>query len=173
MTKNEILALGPCHDYTEKRLEELARGRESVSLPEILRMEEIPLHHRVWLLSHSEVWANPKNCHVWMKQFVTRAITNNALHCGVPEYERWAENWLDGSDRTAASADRVAQAAYWGSDDPKRIRTTWAAEAAYFAYMVEIGEEVAMNTAEAAYWVYRAADRAADRGADRAANQAE
>ncbi len=33
-------------------------------------------------------------------RIITCAVTNCALHCGIPGVERWAQQWLSGEDRT-------------------------------------------------------------------------
>jgi len=46
-----------------------------------------------------------------LEKIVLRAVTNHALHCGVPTVEVWATKWISGEDRTAASAASAASAA--------------------------------------------------------------
>lgn len=46
-----------------------------------------------------------------LERIVTRAVTNHAIGCGIPDVEAWAARWLSGADREAATAEAAAQSA--------------------------------------------------------------
>lgn len=49
ITVDDIMELGPCPEYTLKRVEELFAGRTSITYSDILAMD-IPYAHKVWVL---------------------------------------------------------------------------------------------------------------------------
>ena len=106
---------------------------------------------------------------------VTRAVKGHALHCQIPDVEEWAVKWLNGEDRTEASAasTQAAAGAAWAlaagtaraaAEALEAARTAaakalWAAET---EITMAMGEE---TWAEVATW---AAARAAARAAEAA-----
>jgi len=140
LTIDDVLAYEPC--YTRKRVEELFAGRTEMTIREICAVD-VRAKDRVWLVTQDGVLdADMRD--KWITIIVTRSITNHALHCGIPEVERWAENWLSGADCSSDAAYVAACAA----DAAARA----AADAAYAAY----------GAAYAAYAARAAADAAAD-----------
>lgn len=71
-----------------------------------------------------------------------RAIHDHVLHCEIPEVEKWAQTWLEGTDRTKPSAEMAIgaarrqeiehQANEWFNrlGDAKKCRAAKAAKAA-------------------------------------------
>ena len=74
--------------------------------------------------------------------------------CNDPAWNRWADRWLDGSDRSAAAA-RAAEAA------ERVAAAAWAAEAADRA--AEAAARAARAAAWAAAWAARAAEAAVEK----------
>ena len=137
-TVAQMLAEKPCSKYTEEVLTKLWAGRKKVTLLDILDMD-IPDKDKMW-----GAWKGltKKQTVAVLDRIVTRAVTNYALNCGVPEVQQWAADWLSGKDRSTEAA-RTARAA-------------WAAEAARAAWAAR-----AAGAAEAA-WAARAAGAAAE-----------
>jgi len=166
-TVDDIMAYGPC--YTRERVEKLFSGRESMTIREICAVDT-PAKDRVWFLTRSDaldsdLWAQ------WTTIIVTRAITNHALHCGIPAVERWAENWLSGTNREADAADAAARAARAA----RAAYATYAARAAaYAADAADAADAAAYAADAAAYAVAYATAYAADAAdaADAAADAA-
>ena len=115
LTIDQVLSDHPCDTYTRGRLLKLSKGRESLTLLEVLSLR-IPPEDKVWIMTRSGVLTASKN-QAWKVVVCTRAITKYALHCGIPSVETWAQNWLANKDRTPAGAAGAA----W---------TAWAARAA-------------------------------------------
>jgi hypothetical protein len=111
---------------------------------------DIPHADRVWVLLRHEVLGE-HGLQVALDRIAVRTVTNHALHCRVPVVERWAQGWLDGTDRTEAAAEAARAAA---------ARAAWAARA-------EAAAEVAAWAAWAA-WAARAEAAAEAAGADAA-----
>lgn len=99
-------------------------------------------------------------------QIVDRAVRDHTLNYAIPEVKKWAEYWLNGTDRSMASAEKIAvwaartvSAAAWAT------WAAWAAEATCAAVgEVEWAVDMAWSAREAGE-VEWAADRAA-RGAE-------
>jgi hypothetical protein len=93
---------------------------------------------------------------VALPEITTEQRVEIAIRCAVafytePTFKKWADAWLDGSDRSDAAARAAAWAAAWAASRAARAAAR-AAEAAAWA---------AARAAEAAAWAARAADRAA------------
>jgi len=149
LTVDDVMAYEPC--YTRERVEELFAGRTEMTIREICAVD-VRAKDRVWLLTQDGVLdADMRD--KWITMIVTRAITNHALHCDIPEVERWAENWLSGADRSsdaaraaaraAADAANAAYAAYAAADSAYAAYAAYAAAyaAAYYAARVTEGEQ--------------------------------
>jgi len=112
-TVKQMLAEKPCEQYTEEALAKLWAGREKVTLLDIIDMD-IPDTDKLW---GSWRGLTKGQTDLVLDKVVTRAITNHALHCGVPSVEIWADNWLSGKDKSVraaawdAGAARAAEAA--------------------------------------------------------------
>ena len=124
-TVKQMLAEEPCEQYTEEALAKLWAGREKVTLLDIIDMD-IPDTDKLW---GSWRGLTKGQTDLVLDKVVTRAITNHALHCGVPSVEIWADNWLSGKDKSA-----------WA---------VWAAEAAEAAELkLQLADIVAVLTAQ-------------------------
>ena len=117
-TVTEMLARNPCPKYTQDYLTELWAGRERVSDLNILDMD-IPDADKVWGTVTTED----------AEVIVTRAIINFALNCGIKSVEKWAREWLDGTDRSAEAAAGAAEAA-WAAEEAAAETAAEAARAA-------------------------------------------
>jgi len=162
-TVDEMLAEHPCEWYDRDRITALWAGRDALSLRDILDLD-IPADERMW------VACRPKALPVairrrWTEGIVERAVRTYALTCGVSAVERWAAQWLDGTDRTSESAAQAGEAA----------GAAWSAGEAGAAWSAgEAGEAgVAEEAARAAAGVAEEAARAAAGVAEDAARAAE
>jgi len=135
-TIDEMLAERPCKEYTQERITELWAGRERLSLRDIL-MLDIPSSDRIWVACRPGALTDQQQA-AWLERIVTRAIIHHALNCGIPTVEAWAQNWLDGTDRSNAAA-----AAAWTVEAAWAARaTTWTAWAAAAARAAERERQV-------------------------------
>ena len=117
ITLEQVRAWNPCSDYTDERLEELAAGRESITIAEALDLP-ISASHRVWLLTNQGVLPDTVR-REWVEAVVSRAVRAHALTCGIAEVEDWAARWFAGDPaaRTrAAWAAEAAEALAWAAD---------------------------------------------------------
>ena len=121
-TIDEMLAERPCEEYTQERITELWAGRERLTLLEVLDLP-ISWADRVWVICRPDALTHEQKAE-WLERIVTRAIRNHALNCGIPTVEAWAQNWLDGTDRSNAAA-----AAAWTAEAARAARAAeaWAA----------------------------------------------
>jgi len=152
ITADQIISWRPCPRYPDDRVHQL--GPAIGLTPLEIAALDIPHADRVWLLLRPEVLGE-HGLQVALDRIAVRAVTNHALHCGVPAVERWAQRWLDGIDRTeaaATAAEEVAWAAAWAA------REAWAAAWVAWAAARE-AREVWAAAREA--WVARAAAREA------------
>jgi hypothetical protein len=95
--------MGPCPAYTRERLEELAAGRESLTVLEILDLD-IPALDKLWAVLLREEVLGTELYRAFGHACADRVVERHALHCGIPEVEQWAARWLGGEDRTEAAA---------------------------------------------------------------------
>ncbi len=135
-TVQEMIAERPCKEYTEARLLELWAGRGALAVNDILNLD-IPAADKVWVLCRPDVMT-PEQRARWLGTIVERAIRRVLGKSNVPKWERWAERWLSGEDRTRKSAEAAAEAATraaWAE--------AWAAEASAWAAVEEAWAEAA------------------------------
>jgi hypothetical protein len=152
ITADQIISWRPCPRYPDDRVHQL--GPAIGLTPLEIAALDIPHADRVWVLLRPEVLGE-HGLQVALDRIAVRAVTNHALHCGVPAVERWAQGWLDGTDRTEAAATaawETALAAAWAAR--AAAREAWAAARATAA-------AAARDTAWAAAWAARAAAREA------------
>ena len=131
-TVDDIMAIRPC--YPRERVTALWAGRAAITPLELL---DLPIPPADVLWAAWRIWPEPART-VALTATVARAVTNHALHCGVPAVEDWAESWLDGTDRTEASARAAvlssraeAAEAAWVSGAAEAAWVAGAAEAAW------------------------------------------
>jgi hypothetical protein len=154
-TIDEMLAERPCEEYTRERITELWAGRERLTLLEVL---DLPISAKdiVWVICRNNA-LTPEQQAEWLECIVTRAIRLHVLNCGIPAAEAWAQNWLDGTDRSSTAAKAAK-----GSS---RQRKEWAAEVATWAAAAALEAEAEAEAAaaawEAAAWASEAAGEAA------------
>ncbi len=166
-TVDEMLAEKPCgwdsDGYTRERLEGLFDGRDSMSTLDVCDLD-IPPEDIVWV-GCCALALDDKQRETWLELIITRAVTSHALHCGIPNVEAWARNWLSGKDRTAdaaRAANDTASAAY---------AYPAASVAADAAYPAAFAADAAYAASAAFAWATGAA-AARDAGVARAAGAA-
>ena len=138
-TVKQMLAERPCVTYNGVRIEKLWGGKKKLTLLEVLHLD-IPPQDRLWVAFRPKALTK-KQTAAFLEKTVTRAVTNHALHCGIPGVERWAQKWLDGSDRSESAARSAAWSAWsaWSaaesaarsaaeSDAESAARSAWSAE---------------------------------------------
>jgi hypothetical protein len=163
LTPQQIVALGPCRGYDLEQIIELFDNKESVTYLEILDTDKIPLADIVWVFCQPDVLSiDIRN--QWLEIIATRAVTNYALHCGVDDVEKWAENWLSGKDKTFNAARNAVHAAASAGYNATAYTAYNAAYAAYNA-----GYDACVATSDAARAATSDAARAATSDAARAA----
>ena len=155
-TLERIMALRPCSAYPRSRVRALFGDRKSASLTEILADTRIPPRDRVWIVCQPSVLTRAQRS-AWLERIIARAVTAHALHCGAPQVERWAQAWLDGSDRTrqsAAEAEEAARAARaaWAARAARAARAAWAAGAAWAAWAARAAGAAEAAEAARAAW---------------------
>ena len=154
-TVDDVMSFDPC--YTREQVTALFNGRETITLHDALTMD-IPATDRVWFACQLTVLPEATRA-AWTDRIVTRAVTNHALHCGIPVVESWAARWLNGTDRSRAAttaawaAATAAWAAAWAAaaTAAEAAAAVWAVAAtAAWATAAEAAAEAAAATAEAA-----------------------
>ena len=93
-TIRDIQKLKPCKEYTEEKLEELWKGKESLALREILELD-IPIVDRNWV----------------MPQLVSTDTVVEWAHLCAHEAEKHATRHADDATTAADAADRAAWSA--------------------------------------------------------------
>jgi hypothetical protein len=138
LTPKQIVDLKPCEGYNLKQITKLFGNKKSMTYLEILNTNKIPPWDIVWVFCRSTVLDDDIR-NQWLEVIITRAVTNYALHCGVDDVEEWAQNWLNGVDRTteaavnAEAAADEAYAAYAARDAAAYAARDAAADAAGYA----------------------------------------
>ena len=146
ITVDDVMACWPCKcGYPRKRVIELAAGRAAMSLPEIM-VVGIPAEDRVWLACH----LLPHHSLVQLaERWVERAI-RRVYPDASRKWNRWADRWLSGEDRTedaaaAVESARVAAAerhavARAAVQSARVARGKWAAASGPAEWAVEAAE---------------------------------
>ena len=156
LTIDDVMAYEPC--YRRERVEELFAGRTEMTIREIC-VVDVSAKDRVWLLTHDGVLdADMRD--KWITMIVTRAITNHALHCGIPEVEHWAREWLSGADRSSESAHAARRDAYAAHAYAARHAAD-AAHASDASYIASAARYAAYIASAARYAADAAANAAA------------
>ncbi len=107
LTVDDVMAMRPCPRWTREQVKAVFAGRQEVALDALLADEAIPIGDRIWLALQPGVLPDAE-VRAWLDGVVERAIRANLGTSGCPKWETWAEKWLDGSDRSEASAARAA-----------------------------------------------------------------
>jgi len=162
-----VRAMRPCQPtYTTSYLTDLFAGRETVTILDVFDAP-IPDADKVWFAVQPGV-ITKMQIDEFLERTVTRAVTNHALHCGVPEVEEWAKKWLSGEDRSARAAYAAARAADVADAGARAAdvadaaaRAADVADAAARAADVADAAARAADVADAAARAARAAARAA------------
>lgn len=166
-TIDQIMALRPCHP--REQIEEWMPDG-SLTLREILLHSDVPPMDRVWVATRPGV-LDLDTLTRWINGIADRAVRTHYLECGVPDVERWARAWLDGSDRSYTRADAAARDAA-ATRDAARAAAYAASAARAAAYAARAAcaaayaarSEAACATADA--YAYTAAARAVVAAAD-------
>lgn len=79
----------------------------------------------------------------------------------IPEWDDWAEGWLDGTDRTQESADAAGVDAMEADTQQTRDAAAWTAEAAAWTAAWAAAWTAEAATEEVMSWGARTASRAA------------
>ena len=158
VTVDMVMAMRPCPDYTRARVEELARRRERLTFADVLRLR-IPSEHRIWLMLHVELMPLALIVQA-ANDFADRAVRRVRETSTDVAWNRWADGWLSGRDRTsnaAVCAAKSTEDAAWAAEAGARAAARAAALAA--------AEEAALAAARAAWDAARDAALAAARAA--------
>lgn len=97
----------PGERYSDERVRQLWGGDSTTPL-ELARMKSIPLKDRLWALLRVEVLGDAFT--KVLREIAEPVVEKYALHCGIPDVEGWAQNWLSGEDRTRESVEKAARA---------------------------------------------------------------
>jgi hypothetical protein len=124
LTVTDIMAMDPCSDYTREVVEQLWSGRGVLSVLEILDLD-IPARDRLWAVLREEVLGT-ELYRAFGHACADRVVERHALHCGIPEVERWAARWLSGEDRMAKPA-MVASSIAWSATRTIARSAAWPA----------------------------------------------
>ena len=81
---------------------------------------------------------------ITLEQRVRFAILCAKVVCTDRGWTRWADGWLDGTDRTAGTAAEVAEAA-WAAWAARAARAVWAARAAAEAVARAVEAEISID----------------------------
>lgn len=139
LSVDDVMEMGPCRSYSERRVRELFGDSETLSLIEVLGLD-IPAEDRLWVMFQNGVIEDDV-LQRFANVIADRAVRNHAL-----TYEptrEWAEAWLSGEDRSKEAARAAIERA---------AVEAWAAWAAWAAVV-------------AAKWAVAAATDASDSAA--------
>jgi hypothetical protein len=97
LTAEFVLTLDPCWDLDQ--INAYLAGRSSVTLREVLldTSGKIPKSHQGWL-----AWRlmTEDQRILWDTHILERVLPKFIGKSGMPEWDTWAENWVNGSDRS-------------------------------------------------------------------------
>ena len=125
VTVDMVMAMRPCPDYTRARVEELARGRERLTFADVLRLR-IPSEHRIWLMLHVELMPLALIVQA-ANDFADRAVRRVRETSTDVAWNRWADGWLSGRDRTSDAARYAVAARDAAWDALAAARAAWDA----------------------------------------------
>lgn len=145
LTIDDVMDMKPCSKYPEERIENLYKGRESLTLLEITNLDIDPIDI-IWVMTQPNVLSREQ-----LVEFANSAADRSARDHALkhPETARWAASWLDGSDRSERSA-AVAQGAALAAEAAAAAAAALAAEWAALATWAERAAWAAAWAAEAA-----------------------
>lgn len=104
LTVDQVMSYGPCCEQDE--IEALFAGRETITLHDVAAMN-ISEADKIWLFCQEDVLTTDIEAK-WRGTIVTRAIKTALTVYTEPSYVKWAENWLNGIDRSFNSAHAAA-----------------------------------------------------------------
>ena len=114
-------------------------GRSSLTMEDILALPTLNDEYKVWMACRRGALSDSMYA-AWQAAVLTRVITTYALPH--PSTHAWAVQWLDGTDRTAASAAEAAGAAGAAC----AAGAAWATGAAGAAWATEYTQQVSTLT---------------------------
>ena len=139
---DQVLARGPCPDWPESRIRELAATRESWTALDVLRCRRIPHEDRLWLVLHTGVIPDHEQ-RLFTVICAERALRRERRAGREPDPQSWevcrvVRRWLDGSatneELRAATAEAATATAATATNEELRAATAaWAAWAAWAA----------------------------------------
>jgi hypothetical protein len=102
-----IMSFSPC--YSEAQVIAAMDGRKRLTIDRYAALD-IPAQDRIWGMFRVRPEFVPATLDLAIERAIRRALGKS----GSPEWEEWAQRWLDGVDRSAdaAAAARAARAAY-------------------------------------------------------------
>ena len=113
LTRESVLALGPCRDWREGGIDQYLAGRESVPLDEVLfdvDRRRISEAEQRWLAVRL-LFGRSGSLTRWLEGTAERALRRLRGRSGRPEWEEWGARWLSGEDRSKEAAARVEREA--------------------------------------------------------------
>jgi len=134
-----------------------------VSLKTFLQLEDIPVAKRVMIAVQYLVRTDRKLLNDWLGDIVECVTRRHALHCRVPETEKWAAAWLDGEQwahKHTSGIDSDTRVAVYAARAVNTDAADAAAEAVAAAADAAICDIVKETSAVpyAVYVIYAAAD---------------
>jgi len=148
----DIMSKKPCSEYTEERVSELWKGKDSLSLKEILNLD-IRIEDRSWILT---------------KLVSTEVVVKWAQYCANEAQTHASGTHADDANARSAAARSAATDAYWATaaSDASATAASDASTDAYWATATARHANADADTAAA----YAAAAAAADADAPAAAD---
>ena len=156
LTVDQVMSYGPC--YKNEKVEALFAGRETITLHDVAAMN-ISDEDKIWLFRQENVLSSGTKFK-WLEIIVTRAIKTALTVYIEPSYAKWAENWLNGTNRSAraavanthaavAAARAAARAAVAAAvaADVADAADAYAADVAVYAHVTAYAADVAVYAA--------------------------
>jgi len=142
ITIDKVKTLGPC--YTTARIKSIAGSRKSMTLMEILDLD-IPANDRVWVVSQ----LLPEKSRIKFAVSCAERAIRTAYAGASVDWQIWADQWLSGEDRSAASSARAGSAEWFAS---VAISAAWAGSAAWAASVAASAAWAAKDATGDAAW---------------------
>jgi len=142
-TVDEMMAEEPCSEYTREVIEHLWKGRERLSLVEILNLD-IPSADKMWVVFRQGALTKEQTINI-LNKIVTRAVIDHALHCEIKKVEKLAKRWMSGNYSA------------WGVEKWAKERITavdhvaWAVWTAFSVTRTKSAKDIAMMAASVAF----------------------
>jgi hypothetical protein len=139
ITAKDILALGPCEEWTPERIKRVARGRERLTRLEFSRLRSVSVEDRLWVLLRKD-FVSEKNLRLFACDCAERVLRRERRAGREPDKRSW---------RAIAVAREFAR----GRATKNELAAAWAAAwAAARAAAEAAAEAAARAAARAAAW---------------------